>query len=104
MGIYPRGSTGPRCRSSSAPSPATEVRKGLLRHYRGRSMSSSQRHGAKLFVRDGLCADAGAQQANHQVRFHGAAVEPVVEFGNIVLEVFLLDFVMGAEQKPLQIR
>ena len=35
--------------------------------------------------------------------FHGAAVEPVVEFGNIVLEVFLLDFAMGAEQTPLQI-
>jgi len=60
-------------------------------------------HCDKLFVSDGLCADAGAQQANHQFRFHGAAVEPVVEFGNIVLEVFLLDFAMGAEQTPLQI-
>jgi hypothetical protein len=62
------------------------------------------RHGDMLLVSDVLCTDADVQQANHQVWFPGAAIEPVVEFGYIVLEMLLLDFVMSAQQKPLQVR
>jgi hypothetical protein len=54
------------------------------------------RHGDMLLVSDVLCTDADVQQANHQVWFPGAAIEPVVEFGYIVFEMLQLDFVMSA--------
>jgi len=38
-----------------------------------------------------LRANAGAQQANHQVLPHASAVQSVVEFGDVVPEMFLLE-------------
>ena len=36
--------------------------------------------------------------------FHGAAVEPVVEFGHVALQVLLLDLVVCTEQESFQVR
>lgn len=41
-----------------------------------------------------MCADADSQQAKHLVRFYGAPTELVVEFGDIVPNVFLFGLVM----------
>jgi hypothetical protein len=38
------------------------------------------------------------------VWFHGSAVEPVVELGDVAFEVLGLDLVVGSEQEALQVR
>ena len=49
------------------------------------------------------CADAGSEQTVKQVRFHGSAVESVVELCDVALEVLGLHLVVGSEQEALQV-
>jgi hypothetical protein len=38
-----------------------------------------------------MCGEAGAEESDEQVLFHGSSVEAVVELGDIPSEVFALD-------------
>jgi hypothetical protein len=53
----------------------------------------------KLLISNSLRTDAGAQQADHEVGFHGVAVEPVIELGNIARKMFLLDSGQGSSPR-----
>ena len=57
-----------------------------------------------MFISDGLCRQAGADEPGEHGCLHGAAVQSVVEFGNVALQVFRLDLVVCAEQESLQVR
>jgi len=50
-----------------------------------------------------MCGEAGAEESDEHVLFHGSSVEAVVELGDIPSEVFALDPVVGSEQEPLQV-
>ena len=55
----------------------------------------------KLLKCNGRGSEAGSEEPWQKVRFHGSAVEPVVEFGDVALEVLGLDLMMGSEQEAL---
>ncbi len=56
-----------------------------------------------MFVGNGLRTEGGPQKSLEQVRFHGSAVEPVVELGDIAFEMFAFDRVVSSEQEALQV-
>ena len=58
----------------------------------------------KLLKCNGRGSKAGSEEPWQKVRFHGSSVEPVVEFGDVALEVLGLDLMMGSEQEALQVR
>jgi hypothetical protein len=43
-----------------------------------------------------MCGEAGAEESDEHVLFHGSSVEAVVELGDIPSEVFALDPVVGS--------
>jgi hypothetical protein len=57
-----------------------------------------------LIESDGLCCQASTNEAGKYGLLRGAPIECEVEFDNAALEVFLLDFVVCAEQKSLPAR
>jgi hypothetical protein len=56
-----------------------------------------------LSICDGRCGEAGAEESDEQVLFHGSSVEAVVELCDIASEVFAFDPMVGSEQEPLQV-